>query len=79
MTVATTKNLTVLGILTILGGLVNAGIQYLNTKSVDLAILLTTVSAGIGMIMAKGGSSTGGTVDANGKPVVDPAPPTPAP
>jgi hypothetical protein len=79
VTVQTSQNLTILGILTILGGLVNAGIQYLNTKSVDLAILLTTVSAGLGMIMAKGAKSTGGTVDAKGTPVVDPAPPAPAP
>ena len=78
-TLATSKNLTILGILTILGGLINAGISYLQTKSVDLAVLLTTVSAGIGMILAKGAQSTGGTVTGSGVPVVDPAPPTPAP
>lgn len=85
MTVSTSQNLTILGILTILGGLINAGISYLNTKTVDLAVLLTTLSAGIGMIMAKGAQTTGGTVDPAGKPVqpllVDgkPVPPSPAP
>ena len=78
-TLATSKNLTILGILTIAGALINAGISYLQTKSVDLAILLTTVSAGIGMILAKGAQSTGGTVNGSGIPVVDPAPPAPAP
>jgi hypothetical protein len=73
MTIATTQNLTILGILTILGGLLNAATQYIQTKTFDVNALLVTVSAGVGMILAKGAQSTGGTVDAAGKPVV-PAP-----
>jgi hypothetical protein len=43
------------------------------------AAVFVGVSAGIGMIMGKGAASTGGTVDGSGNPVVDPAPPVPAP
>jgi hypothetical protein len=74
MTVSTSKNLTVLGILTILGALVNGALEYLQTKTVNLAVLLTAVSGGIAMIMAKGAASTGGTVDGAGNPVAPPAP-----
>jgi hypothetical protein len=81
MTLSTSKNLTILGILTILGGLTNAGIQYLQSKTIDFNVLLLTISAGIGMIMGKGSASTGGTVDGAGAPVVPvvPVPLKPAP
>jgi hypothetical protein len=75
MTLATSKNMTIVGVLTILGGLINAGLSYVQTKTFDFNVLLLAVSAGIGMILGKGAASTGGTVDGNGKPVVDPAPP----
>jgi hypothetical protein len=74
MTVSTSQNLTILGVLTILGALVNGALEYLQTKTVNLAVLLTAVSGGLAMIMAKGAKSTGGTVDAAGNPVTPPAP-----
>ena len=73
MTLATSKNLSILGVLTIVGALCGAAIQYLNTKTVDLGPLLVAISAGIGMILGKGAQTTGGTVDTTGKPV-SPAP-----
>jgi hypothetical protein len=73
-TIATSKNLTILGVLTILGALINAGVSYLQTKTVDLNVLLVALSAGIAMIMGKGQASTGGTVDGNGNPVPPAAP-----
>ena len=79
MTVSTSKNLTYLGIATILAAVANAAVGYLSTKTIDFGVLVAAIMGGIGMIMAKGAASTGGTVDAGGKPVVDPAPPVPAP
>ena len=76
-TISTSKNLTILGTLTILGGLVNAGLSYINTKTVDFAVLLAALAGGLAMIMGKGAQSTGGTVNAAGTPVVDPSPPVP--
>jgi uncharacterized membrane protein (DUF441 family) len=68
-TIATSKNLTILGICTIVAALANAGVSYIQTKTVDFAILLTAISAGVAMIMGKGAESTGGTVDGAGNPV----------
>lgn len=81
MTLATSRNLTILGILTILGALSAAGVQFLNggLAGVNFEVLLAAVTSGIGMILAKGARSTGGTVNAAGAPVVDPAPPKLAP
>lgn len=79
MTISTSRNLTILGILTIIGALSAAAKAIYDgdpTTNVDIGLLFTTISTGIGMILAKGAASTGGTVDSSGKPV-DPAPPTP--
>lgn len=64
MTLATSKNLTILGILTIVGALAAAATQYFEDgfAAVKFEVLLAAVSAGIGMILAKGAKSTGGTV-----------------
>ncbi len=43
---------TTLGILTILGGLVNASIEYLGGKTVSVPTLITTITAGWGLIHA---------------------------
>lgn len=58
----TTRNLTILGILTIAGAIINAAICAVGGQPVNLEATLTAVSTGIGMIMAKGASNTGGTV-----------------
>lgn len=71
MTLSTSKNLTILGILTIVGAVSNAGVQYLQggLAAVNFEVLLAAVSTGVGMILAKGAASTGGTVDGSGNPV----------
>lgn len=79
MTLATSKNLTILGILTIVGAVCAAGVQFLQggLPAVNFEVTLTAISAGVAMILGKGAQSTGGTVDGKGVPVVDPAPPRP--
>lgn len=65
MTLATSKNLTLLGILTILGALVSAAIPLLDGDPATMPAWEATfvaISAGIGMILGKGAASTGGTV-----------------
>lgn len=62
---ATTKNLTVLGILAILSALAAAGTAIFDgdpaTKP-DLEILFKDIIVGVGLILAKGASNTGGSV-----------------
>ena len=48
---------TLLGVLTIVGGLVNAALDYMQGRPVNSTILLTTISTGIALIMAKDGST----------------------
>ena len=48
---------TLLGVLTIVGGLVNAALDYMQGRPVNTTILLTTISTGIALIMAKDGST----------------------
>ena len=72
MTFATTKNLTVLGIITILQALAVAATAIFDgdpATNVDFGILVTAIMSGVGMVLAKGAQTTGGTVDAAGKPV----------
>lgn len=64
MTVATSKNLTILGILTILGAVLQAAIAILNGSPVTWEVTMSAIVTGIGMIMAKGQANTGGTVPA---------------
>ena len=80
MTIATTRNLTILGILTIVGALATGATQFFQggIAAVNVEALVTAIGAGIGMILAKGAQSTGGTVNGAGVPVVDPSPPVPA-
>jgi hypothetical protein len=75
MTLATSRNMTILGILTIVGGVANAATSYLKTGTFDANVLLVTISAGIGMILGKGAQSTGGTVDNAGRSLLAPKPP----
>jgi uncharacterized protein YccT (UPF0319 family) len=44
---------TILGILTIVGAVVSAATQFLNSGSIDLLSLAPAVTAGIGLIKAK--------------------------
>lgn len=65
MTLATSKNLTLLGILTIVGALVSAAIPLLDGDPATMPSWEATfvaISAGVGMILGKGAASTGGTV-----------------
>lgn len=68
-TLATSKNLTILGVLTVIGAVVNAATQIFNGQTPDWNATVTAIVGGVGMILAKGQQSTGGTVDASGKPV----------
>lgn len=43
---------TILGIITIVGALCNATVQYLNGKQIDLVTLSTAITAGWGLIHA---------------------------
>lgn len=72
MTFATSKNLTVLGIITIVQALAVAATAVFDgdpATNVDFGILVTAIMSGIGMVLAKGAKTTGGTVDSNGSPV----------
>jgi hypothetical protein len=71
-TLATSKNLTILGILAIVQALAVAAVAVFDgdpTTNVNIGLLISSVVAGVGMILAKGAQSTGGTVDGSGKPV----------
>jgi hypothetical protein len=72
MTLSTSRNLTVLGIATILGAISAAAVAVFDgnpATNPDWGVTFTAISAGIAMILGKGAASTGGTVDASGKPV----------
>jgi hypothetical protein len=72
MTLATSRNLTVLGIATVLGALAQLALAIFDgdpATNPDWTVTITALSAGVGMILGKGAASTGGTVDAAGKPV----------
>lgn len=65
MALATSKNLTVVGIATILGALAVAAKVLFDgdpATNPDWGVLATAFISGIGMILAKGAQSTGGTV-----------------
>lgn len=65
MKIATSKNLTILGILTIVGALVSAAIPLLDGDPATMPnweATFVAISAGIGMVLGKGAQSTGGTV-----------------
>jgi hypothetical protein len=65
MTLATSKNLTVLGIVAIVQALAVAASAVFDGDQatvVDFGALVTAIIAGVGLILAKGQQSTGGTV-----------------
>lgn len=65
MTLATTKNLTVLGAVMIVQALARVAVALFDGDPAtvpDFGGLVTEIIAGIGLIMAKGAKSTGGTV-----------------
>lgn len=43
---------TILGLLTILGAIIHAALDYLNNNEFNLPALLTTITVGIGLIKA---------------------------
>ncbi len=64
MTFATSKNLTILGIIAIVQALATAAYAVFDgdaATNVDFGILVTAIVSGVGMILAKGAKSTGGT------------------
>lgn len=67
MTLATSKNLTVLGIATILGALASAALAFFDgdpATVVNIEATLSAIVGGVAMILAKGAANTGGTVKA---------------
>jgi hypothetical protein len=65
MTLATSKNLTLVGIFTILGALATAAVAILDGNpdtNPNWEVTFVALSAGLGMILGKGAASTGGTV-----------------
>lgn len=78
MTLATSRNLTILGICTIVGALATAAFALFDgdpATNPNWEVTIAAVVGGISSILAKGSSSTGGTVDGAGKPVESPTPP----
>jgi hypothetical protein len=72
LTLATSKNLTVLGIATILGALSTAAVSLFDgdpATNPDWSVVVTALISGLGMVLAKGAKTTGGTVDPAGNPV----------
>jgi hypothetical protein len=72
MTLATSKNLTVLGIATILGALATAAAALFDgdlATNPDWSVVVTALISGLGMVLAKGAKTTGGTVGPSGNPV----------
>ena len=62
MNLATTKNLTVLGVLMIVQALASAAGAYFDgdpTTVVDFGTLANAIIAGVGLILAKGAGTTG--------------------
>lgn len=72
MQIATTKNLTVLGVIAIVQALCFAGIAVFDgdpATNIDFAALITAIISGVSAIMAKGAGSTGAqTVGGNPLP-----------
>lgn len=65
MTLATSKNLTVLGIATILGALASAALAFFDgdpATVVNIEATLSAIVGGVAMVLAKGAQNTGGTV-----------------
>jgi len=70
---STSKNLTVLGIATIVGALAVAVSALFDGKPetyVDWRLTIESIVLGVGFIMAKGAANTGGTVGPDNKPVL---------
>ncbi len=64
-TLATSKNLTILGIVTILGAVATALKALFDgdpTTNINWEVTIAAIVSGVGMILAKGAQSTGGTV-----------------
>ena len=72
MTLATSRNMTIVGVLALLGGLSSALIPMFDgdpSTIVNWSVVASLVINGILGILGKGAKSTGGIVDGNGKPV----------
>lgn len=67
MTIATSRNLTIVGIGTIVGAIASVVVALFDadpTTVPDWGVAATAVMAGVGMILGKGAAVTGGTVPA---------------
>ncbi len=72
MTLATSKNLTIVGICMIIGALAAAATAIFDGDAATNVNWETTIAAlvtGFGFVMSKGAQTTGGTVDPAGNPV----------
>jgi len=67
--VATTQNLTLIGVATIIAAVANAALEYVSHKPIDTKTLLTGISLGLTGILAKGAANTGGTVPSSAEAV----------
>ena len=76
MTLSTSRNLSILGIGTILGAIGAALTQFAQggIAGVNWAVLIGGIMLGVQGILSKGAASSGGTVDGNGQPLAPPAP-----
>jgi hypothetical protein len=62
MNLATTKNLTVLGVLMIVQALTSAAVAFFDgdpATVIDFGVLANALIAGVGLILAKGAGTTG--------------------
>jgi hypothetical protein len=78
MTFKTSQNMTIVGIAAIIGALAAAAAALFDgnpATNPDWMALFAVVVAGVTGILGKGAKSTGGTVDGQGSPIIDPAPP----
>lgn len=65
MTLSTSKNLTILGALTIAGAVITALVTVFDgdaATNINWEVTIAAIVSGVGMILAKGAASTGGTV-----------------
>jgi len=76
MNIATTKNLTILGVLAIVQALAVAATAIFDgdpATGVDFPLLVNSIIAGVGLILAKGAGTTG-PQSVGGAPAQPPAP-----
>jgi hypothetical protein len=72
MVFATSRNVTIIGIISIVQALAAAALAVFDgnpATNIDFGVLATAITTGVGLVLAKGAKSTGGSVDSAGNPV----------